>query len=122
GKYPAAILLFRIGDFYDTFGEDAIKTEKKIDIVINKKANGPDSQKELAGFHYNYIDTYMTKLLSQRYRVEVCEQLEDPSKAKKIVKRCVTELVTPGVALNDQVIGSYSNNFMLSINQEKNLY
>ncbi|MGV4530017.1 DNA mismatch repair protein MutS [Ornithobacterium rhinotracheale] len=122
GKYPDAILLFRIGDFYETFGEDAIKTAKTLDIVLTKKANGPDSQTELAGFPYHSIDTYLPKLVRAGYRVAVCDQLEDPSQAKKIVKRGVTELVTPGVALNDQVIGSSSNNFLLSIHQEKNLY
>ncbi|MGV4461333.1 DNA mismatch repair protein MutS [Ornithobacterium rhinotracheale] len=122
GKYPDAILLFRVGDFYETFGEDAIKTSKTLDIVLTKRANGSASHIELAGFPHHSLEAYLPKLVRAGYRVAVCDQLEDPSQAKKIVKRGVTELVTPGVALNDQVIGSSSNNFLLSIHQEKNLY
>uniref|UniRef100_UPI0039A4A3AF DNA mismatch repair protein MutS n=1 Tax=Ornithobacterium rhinotracheale TaxID=28251 RepID=UPI0039A4A3AF len=122
GKYPDAILLFRVGDFYETFGEDAIKTSKTLDIVLTKRANGSASHIELAGFPHHSLEAYLPKLVRAGYRVAVCDQLEDPSQAKKIVKRGVTELVTPGVALNDQVIGSSSNNFLLSIHQEKSLY
>ncbi|MGP6603435.1 DNA mismatch repair protein MutS [Ornithobacterium rhinotracheale] len=122
GKYPDAILLFRVGDFYETFGKDAIKTSKTLDIVLTKRANGSASHIELAGFPHHSLEAYLPKLVRAGYRVAVCDQLEDPSQAKKIVKRGVTELVTPGVALNDQVIGSSSNNFLLSIHQEKNLY
>ncbi|MRJ08421.1 DNA mismatch repair protein MutS [Ornithobacterium rhinotracheale] len=121
-KYPDAILLFRVGDFYETFGEDAIKASKVLDIVLTKRANGSASHIELAGFPHHSIEAYLPKLVRAGYRVAVCDQLEDPSQTKKIVKRGVTELVTPGVALNDQVIGSSSNNFLLSIHQEKNLY
>ncbi|MGQ2117902.1 DNA mismatch repair protein MutS [Ornithobacterium rhinotracheale] len=122
GKYPDAILLFRVGDFYETFGEDAIKTSKTLDIVLTKRANGSASHIELAGFPHHSIEAYLPKLVRAGYRVAVCDQLEDPSQTKKIVKRGVTELVTPGVALNDQIIGSSSNNFLLSIHQDKNLY
>ncbi|MCK0203802.1 DNA mismatch repair protein MutS, partial [Ornithobacterium rhinotracheale] len=122
GKYPDAILLFRVGDFYETFGEDAIKTSKTLDIVLTKRANGSASHIELAGFPHHSIEAYLPKLVRAGYRVAVCDQLEDPSQTKKIVKRGVTELVTPGVALNDQVIGSSSNNFLLSIHQDKNHY
>lgn len=121
-KYPDAILLFRVGDFYETFGEDAIKTAKVLDIVLTKRANGSASHIELAGFPYHSIEAYLPKLVRAGYRVAVCDQLEDPSQTKKIVKRGVTELVTPGIALNDQIIGSSSNNFLLSIHQEKNHY
>ncbi|MRJ09958.1 DNA mismatch repair protein MutS [Ornithobacterium rhinotracheale] len=121
-KYPDAILLFRVGDFYETFGEDAIKASKVLDIVLTKRANGSASHIELAGFPHHSIEAYLPKLVRAGYRVAVCDQLEDPSQTKKIVKRGVTELVTPGVALNDQVIGSSSNNFLLSIHQDKNHY
>ncbi|MBV7440157.1 DNA mismatch repair protein MutS [Weeksellaceae bacterium TAE3-ERU29] len=121
-KYPDAILLFRVGDFYETFGEDAVRTAKILDIVLTKRANGKASHIELAGFPYHSLDAYLPKLVRAGIRVAVCDQLEDPSKTKKIVKRGVTELVTPGVALNDQVIGSSSNNFLMSVHQDKNFY
>lgn len=120
-KYPDAILLFRVGDFYETFGEDAIKTSKILDIVLTKRANG-SSHTELAGFPYHSLDSYLPKLVRAGYRVAVCDQLEDASQAKKIVKRGVTELVTPGVALNDQVIGSSRNNFLMAIHAQKNQF
>lgn len=122
GKYPDAILLFRVGDFYETFGEDAIKASKVLDIVLTKRANGSASHIELAGFPYHSLEAYLPKLVRAGLRVAVCDQLEDPSQTRKLVRRGVTELVTPGVALNDQVIGSSSNNFLLSIHQDKNLY
>lgn len=122
GKYPDALLLFRIGDFYETFGEDAIKTAKILDIVLTKRANGSASHIELAGFPHHSLDTYLPKLVRAGLRVAICDQLEDASTTKKIVKRGVTELVTPGVALSDHIIGASSNNFLMAIHQEKNYY
>lgn len=119
-KYPDALLLFRVGDFYETFGSDAVRTAKVLDIVLTKRANGSASHIELAGFPHHALDTYLPKLVRAGMRVAICDQLEDPSQTKTIVKRGVTELVTPGVALNDQVLGSSSNNFLMAIHQEKN--
>lgn len=114
-KYSDAILLFRVGDFYETFGEDAIKTAKITGIVLTKRHNGSASEIELAGFPYHSLDTYLPKLVKSGYRVAICDQLEKPSKEKKIVKRGVTELVTPGVALNDNILDNRNNNFLASI-------
>ena len=122
GRYPDALLLFRIGDFYETFGEDAIKASKILDIVLTKRANGAAAYIELAGFPHHALDTYLPKLVRAGLRVAICDQLEDASATKTIVKRGVTELVTPGVALNDQVLGSSSNNFLMSVHKEKNNY
>lgn len=122
GKYPDALLLFRIGDFYETFGEDAIKTAKILDIVLTKRANGSASHIELAGFPHHSLDTYLPKLVRAGLRVAICDQLEDASTTKKLVKRGVTELVTPGVALSDHILGATSNNFLMAIHQEKNQY
>ena len=96
-KYPDAILLFRVGDFYETFGEDAIKASKILGIVLTKRANGSASHIELAGFPHHSVDTYLPKLVRAGYRVAICDQLEDPKMVKGIVKRGITELVTPGV-------------------------
>ena len=114
-KHPGALLLFRVGDFYETFGEDAIKTSQILDIVLTKRANGSASHIELAGFPHHALDTYLPKLVRAGLRVAICDQLEDPKLTKKIVKRGVTELVTPGVTLNDQILNSKSNNFLASI-------
>ncbi len=114
-KYPDALLLFRVGDFYETFGEDAIKTSKILGIVLTKRANGSAAEMELAGFPHHSLDTYLPKLVRAGQRVAICDQLEDPKMAKKIVKRGVTELVTPGVTTNDQVLQSRSNNFLCAI-------
>ncbi len=114
-KYKDAILLFRVGDFYETFGEDAIKTARITGIVLTKRHNGSASEIELAGFPYHSLDTYLPKLVKSGYRVAICDQLEKPSKEKKIVKRGVTELVTPGVALNDNILDNRSNNFLASV-------
>ena len=114
-KYPDALLLFRVGDFYETFGEDAIKTSKILGIVLTKRANGSASHIELAGFPHHSLDTYLPKLVRAGQRVAICDQLEDPKMTKKIVKRGVTELVTPGVTTNDQVLKPKSNNFLASI-------
>ena len=114
-KYPDAILLFRIGDFYETFGEDAIKTSRALDIVLTKRSNGAAAEVELAGFPHHSLEVYLPRLVRAGYRVAVCDQLEDPKLAKKIVKRGVTELVTPGLALNDNLLPSRSNNFLASV-------
>ncbi len=114
-KYPDALLLFRVGDFYETFGEDAIKASKILDIILTKRGAGSDSETELAGFPHHSINTYLPKLVKAGERVAICDQLEDPKLTKKIVKRGVTELVTPGVALNDEVLNSKSNNFLASV-------
>jgi DNA mismatch repair protein MutS len=119
GKYPDAILLFRVGDFYETFGEDAIKASRVLGIVLTKRKNGSASHVELAGFPHHSLDMYLPKLVRAGYRVAICDQLEDPKMTKKIVKRGVTELITPGVALNDQVLDHKSNNFLASIHFER---
>jgi DNA mismatch repair protein MutS len=114
-KYPDALLLFRVGDFYETFGEDAIKAANILGIVLTRRANGAASYVELAGFPHHSIDTYLPKLVRAGQRVAICDQLEDPKLAKKIVKRGVTELVTPGVSFNDKVLNHNENNFLASI-------
>ncbi len=114
-KYPDAILLFRVGDFYETFDEDARKTSKILGITLTKRANGAASYVDLAGFPYHALDTYLPKLLKAGQRVAICEQIEDPKKAKKIVKRAITEVVTPGVTLNDNVLDNKENNFLAAI-------
>jgi DNA mismatch repair protein MutS len=118
-KYPDAILLFRVGDFYETFGEDAIKASKILGITLTKRANGQATHIELAGFPHHSVDTYLPKLVRAGYRVAICDQLEDPKLTKSIVKRGVTELVTPGVTFNDKVLEHKTNNFLSSIYFEK---
>jgi DNA mismatch repair protein MutS len=117
-KYPDALLLFRVGDFYETFGEDAIKTSGILGIVLTRRANGSGTFVELAGFPHHALDTYLPKLVKAGQRVAICDQLEDPKLTKKIVKRGVTELVTPGVSLNDKVLDHKTNNFLASIHLE----
>jgi len=114
-KHPDAILLFRVGDFYETFGEDAIKAAQVLGIVLTKRANGAAQYIELAGFPHHSLDVYLPKLVRAGLRVAICEQLEDPKLAKTIVKRGVTELVTPGVSINDKVLEQKENNFLASI-------
>ena len=114
-KYPDAILLFRVGDFYETFGEDAIISAKVLGITLTKRNNGSPSASELAGFPHHALDTYLHKLVKAGYRVAICDQLEDPKAAKGIVKRGVTELVTPGIATNDKLLEHNSNNFLAAI-------
>ena len=114
-KYPDALLLFRVGDFYETFGDDAIKTSEILGIVLTKRRNGAASFVELAGFPHHSLDTYLPKLVRAGHRVAICDQLEDPKLTKKIVKRGVTELVTPGVALNDNVLEQKENNFLAAL-------
>ena len=115
-KYPDALLLFRVGDFYETFGQDAVKSSQILDIVLTKRANGSDNN-ELAGFPHHSLNTYLPKLVKAGLRVAICDQLEDPKMVKGIVKRGVTELVTPGVALQDEVLSSKSNNFLMAVHQ-----
>ena len=110
-KHPDAILLFRVGDFYETFSEDAIQTSRILGITLTRRANGSASFVELAGFPFHALDTYLPKLVRAGQRVAICEQLEDPSKTKTIVKRGVTELVTPGVSLSDTILNNRENNF-----------
>ncbi len=119
-KHPDAILLFRVGDFYETFGEDAIKTSEILGITLTKRANGAASYVELAGVPYHALDTYLPKLVRAGQRVAICEQLEDPKKTKKIVKRGVTELVTPGVSYNENVLEHRENNFLAAVHLDKN--
>ncbi len=114
-KYPDAILLFRVGDFYETFGEDAIKASTVLGITLTKRNNGAASSLELAGFPHHALDTYLHKLVKAGYRVAICDQLEDPKQAKGIVKRGVTELVTPGIATNDKLLEHNSNNFLAAV-------
>ncbi|CAD0222673.1 DNA mismatch repair protein MutS [Chryseobacterium sp. JV274] len=121
GKYPDALLLFRVGDFYETFGQDAVRTSQILGIVLTKRANG-DGHIELAGFPHHSVDSYLPKLVRAGMRVAICDQLEDPKMVKGIVKRGVTELVTPGVTFNDQVLNSKKNNFLLSLHKEKEKY
>jgi DNA mismatch repair protein MutS len=115
GKYPDALLLFRVGDFYETFGSDAIKAANILGIVLTKRANGYASFIELAGFPHHSLDTYLPKLVRAGQRVAICDQLEDPKLTKTIVKRGVTELVTPGVSYNDKVLDHKRNNFLASV-------
>ena len=114
-KYPDALLLFRVGDFYETFGVDAVKASKILDIILTKRGAGSQSETELAGFPHHSLNTYLPKLVKAGQRVAICDQLEDPKKTKKIVKRGVTELITPGVSLNDEVLNSKTNNFLAGI-------
>ncbi len=115
GKHPDAILLFRVGDFYETFSEDAITSSEILGITLTKRANGSAQYVELAGFPYHALDTYLPKLVRAGKRVAICEQLEDPKATKKLVKRGITELVTPGVAINDNVLDHRENNFLAAI-------
>jgi len=119
-KYPGALLLFRVGDFYETFGEDAIRASKVLDITLTKRGNGSVSETALAGFPHHSLDTYLPKLVRAGHRVAICDQLEDPRFVKGIVKRGVTELVTPGVSFNDNVLEKKQNNFLASLFISKN--
>lgn len=111
-RYPGAILLFRVGDFYETFGEDAVQAARILGIVLTKRANGSASHVELAGFPHHSLDNYLPKLVRAGMRVAICDQLEDPKLTKKIVKRGVTELITPGVSYNDKILDHRSNNYL----------
>ena len=118
-KYPDACLLFRVGDFYETFGEDAVRASKILGIVLTKRGNGTESETALAGFPHHSLNTYLPKLVKAGLRVAICDQLEDPKLTKTIVKRGVTELVTPGVSMHDEVLQSKSNNFLAAVHFEK---
>ena len=117
-KYPDAMLLFRVGDFYETFGQDAVKASSVLGIVLTRRANGSATYIELAGFPYHSLDTYLPKLVRAGMRVAICDQLEDPKLTKKIVKRGVTELVSPGVSYNDKILEHKKNNFLASIHSD----
>lgn len=119
-QYPDALLLYRVGDFYETFGEDAVKASRALGIVLTRKAAGGGSYTELAGIPYHAIDNYLPKLVSAGLKVAVCDQLEDPKLTKKLVKRGVTELVTPGVAYNDNLLKSTENNFVAAVSFDGN--
>ncbi|MCX6182534.1 MAG: DNA mismatch repair protein MutS [Bacteroidetes bacterium] len=119
-KYPDALVLFRVGDFYETFNEDAVKTSKILGIVLTKRSNGTASEVALAGFPHHSLETYLPKLVKAGQRVAVCDQLEDPKMTKTIVKRGVTEVVTPGVAMSDKVLDHKSNNYLASVCIDKN--
>ena len=119
GKYPDAMLLFRVGDFYETFGEDAVKAARVLNITLTKRGAGSETETALAGFPHHSINTYLPKLVKAGMRVAICDQLEDPKKTKTIVKRGVTELVTPGVTLSDAILQSKSNNFLAAVHFSK---
>jgi DNA mismatch repair protein MutS len=121
-KYPGALLLFRVGDFYETFGQDAIAASKVLDIVLTKRGNGSASETALAGFPHHSLDTYLPKLVRAGHRVAICDQLEDPRFVKGIVKRGVTELVTPGLSYNDNVLERKQNNFLAALFAGKNSF
>jgi len=121
-KHPGALLLFRVGDFYETFGDDAVKASRILGIILTKRKNGSASHIELAGFPHHSLEVYLPKLVRAGERVAICDQLEDPKMTKTIVKRGVTELVTPGVSLNDQVLEQKKNNFLASIHLGKNIH
>ena len=119
-KYPGALLLFRVGDFYETFGEDAVTASRILGIILTKRANGSGTTIELAGFPHHSLDTYLPKLVRAGQRVAICDQLEDPKATKTIVKRGVTELVTPGVSYNDNILSQKANNYLAALHFEKN--
>ena len=119
-RYPDAILLFRVGDFYETFGDDAVKASQVLGITLTKRNNGDANSSQLAGFPHHALDTYLHKLVKAGYRVAICDQLEDPKQAKGIIKRGVTELVTPGIATNDKLLELNSNNFLAAIHFTEN--
>src|SRR5690606_38456524 len=121
-KYPGALLLFRVGDFYETFGEDAVKAAGILGIVLTKRGNGTESETALAGFPHHSLETYLPRLVRAGQRVAICDQLEDPKQTKTIVKRGVTELVTPGVSYNDNIVQQKANNYLASIFNERGQY
>lgn len=121
-KHPQALLLFRVGDFYETFGEDAVTASKVLGIVLTKRGAGSASETELAGFPHHSLESYLPKLVRAGFRVAVCDQLEDPKMTKTIVKRGVTELVTPGVAFSDKLLDGHKNNFLAAIHFEGNVH
>ena len=118
-QYPDAVLLFRVGDFYETFSEDAIRTSEILGITLTRRANGAAQYVELAGFPHHALDTYLPKLVRHGLRVAICDQLEDPKTCKGLVKRGITELVTPGVSVNDNILDVKENNFLASVYMTK---
>ena len=114
-KHPDAVLLFRVGDFYETFSSDAITASEILGITLTRRANGVAQSVELAGFPHHALDTYLPKLVRAGKRVAICEQLEDPKLTKKLVKRGITELVTPGVSINDNILYHCENNFLAAV-------
>ena len=121
-QYPDAVLLFRVGDFYETFGDDAIKASEALGITLTKRNNGGGSgEMPLAGFPHHALDTYLPKLVRHGYRVAICDQLEDPKQAKGLVKRGITELSTPGVTMSENILDPRENNFLCAVcrNKEK---
>ena len=114
-KYAGALLLFRVGDFYETFGEDAVTASRILNITLTKRGNGSATEVALAGFPHHSLDNYLPQLVRAGQRVAICDQLEDPKDAVGIVKRGVTELVTPGVALSDNVLDTLKNNWLASV-------
>src|SRR5678810_1074632 len=114
-KYPDAILLFRVGDFYETFGQDAVVASQVLGITLTKRNNGAVASSDLAGFPHHALDTYLHKLVKAGYRVAICDQLEDPKLAKGIVKRGVTEMVTPGTTVNEKLLEHGANNFLSAV-------
>ena len=114
-KYPDAILLFRVGDFYETFGQDAVLASRILGITLTKRNNGAAASSELAGFPHHALDTYLHKLVRAGHRVAICDQLEDPKLAKGIIKRGVTDMVTPGTTVNDKLLEHRHNNFLAAV-------
>ena len=121
-KHPDAILLFRVGDFYETFCDDAISASEILGITLTRRANGSAQSVELAGFPHHALDTYLPKLVRAGKRVAICEQLEDPKLTKKLVKRGITELVTPGVSINDNLLDHRENNFLAAVHISKSIW
>ena len=119
-QHPDALLLMRVGDFYEAYGDDALRASQILGIVLTKKSNGASPSVDMAGFPHHAIDTYLPKLVRAGLRVAICEQLEDPKLAKTIVKRGITELVTPGVSTNDKVLEQKENNFLAGIHLTDN--
>ena len=119
-EYPDALLLFRCGDFYETYGDDAIVASKVLGIVLTKRSNAAPDSIPMAGFPHHSLDVYLPRLVRAGHKVAVCDQLEDPKLAKKIVKRGVTELVTPGIAFSDQLLEQKEHNFLAGLTFEKN--
>ena len=114
-KHPDAVMLFRCGDFYETYSEDAVTASEILGITLTKRANGQGKTVEMAGFPHHALDTYLPKLIRAGRRVAICDQLEDPKTTKKLVKRGITELVTPGVAISDNVLSYKENNFLAAV-------
>ena len=120
-EHPEAVLLYRVGDFYESYSSDAVLVSKVLGLVLTKKSNGEKGYIEMAGFPHHAIDVYLPKLVRAGHKVAVCDQLEDPKLTKKLVKRGVTELVTPGITFNDQLLDQKENNFLAGLTFEKDL-